>query len=127
MDKIEPEKLPGVHAAPNIQKNPEVYEIENQAVDPGQLIEAAMYAIAPWNNKIMLDLGAGTGFHIERFHAKGTHVIAVEPHGLSRLKAMARVAALGLERVSVMTGSAEQLLLPDKSVDVVHSRFAYFL
>jgi SAM-dependent methyltransferase len=117
--------LPGVHVAPNIQGAPDVYEIENRAADPEGRIEAAMEAIAPWAGKVVLDLGAGTGFHIQRFQA-ASHVIAVEPHDLSRLCAMARVASLGLAHTSVMTGSAERLLLPDASVDIVHARFAYF-
>ena len=118
--------LPGVHPSPNIQRAPDVYERENRAVDPGGKIEAAMAAAAPWDGKVLLDLGAGTGYHLPRFHETAAHVIAVEPHGPSRVRAMARVAALGLERVSVTTGSAERLLLPDASIDVVHARFAYF-
>lgn len=39
---------------------------------------------------------------------------------------MARVVTFGLTHCSVMTGSAERLLLPDASVDIVHARFAYF-
>lgn len=119
-------ELPGVHRAPNIQEAPDVYEIENLAVDPEQRIEAAMHAIASWDGRVMLDLGAGTGFHIPRWHATAAHVFAMEPHDASRLRAMARVATLGLERTSVLTGSAERILLPDASVDVVHARFAYF-
>jgi ubiquinone/menaquinone biosynthesis C-methylase UbiE len=118
--------LPGVHAAPNIQSDPEVYEIENRAVDPEGRIEAAMLAIAPWTGKIVLDLGAGTGFHIPRFHEAAAHVIAMEPHGPSRLRAMARVVQAGLANASVMTGFAARILLPDHSVDIVHARFAYF-
>jgi len=53
-------------------------------------------------------------------------VIAVEPDGRLRLLAMERVARLGLERVSVLAGSAERLLLADSSVGVAHARFAYF-
>jgi ubiquinone/menaquinone biosynthesis C-methylase UbiE len=126
MRTLDLDQLPGVHRAPNIQEAPDVYELENRAVDPDGHIEAAMQAIAPWDGRVVLDLGAGTGFHLARFHDKAQHVIAVEPHGPSRLRAMARVAALRLERVSVMTGSAEALLLPDASVDIVHARFAYF-
>jgi ubiquinone/menaquinone biosynthesis C-methylase UbiE len=122
----ESDLLPGVHLSPNIQGDPDLYEVENQAVDPEQLIEAAMRAICPWEGKVVLDLGAGTGFHIQRFHERAQHVFAVEPHGLSRVRAMARVAGLGLERVSIAHGSAEQLPLRDRSVDIVHSRFAYF-
>jgi len=118
--------LPGVHAAPNIQGAPGIYEVENLAADPEHRLEAAMWAIASWQDRVVLDLGAGTGFHVARFHQAARHVIAMEPHDASRLRAMARVAALGLERVSVMTGSAERILLPAQSVDVVHARFAYF-
>ena len=119
-------KLPGVHLSPNIQENPDIYELENIAADPEHLIEATMASIASWDDKILLDLGAGTGFHLARFNTTARQVIAVEPHAPSRLRAMARVAALGLERVSVMAGSAEQVWLSDKSVDIVHARFAYF-
>ncbi len=118
--------LPGVHAAANIQTAPDVYEIENAAADPDGLIEQAMWQIAPWRDQIVLDLGAGTGFHLARFHEHARHVIAVEPHDASRLRAMQRVAQRGLARASVMTGSAEQIWLPDQSVDVCHARFAYF-
>jgi ubiquinone/menaquinone biosynthesis C-methylase UbiE len=120
------ESRSGVHLSPNIQSAPDIYEIENRAADPAGLIEMAMAAIAPWDGKVLLDLGAGTGFHIPRFHARANHVIAVEPHGPARLRAMARVVELDLERVSIMNGSAERLLLPDASVDIVHARFAYF-
>jgi ubiquinone/menaquinone biosynthesis C-methylase UbiE len=126
MSKTTHHTLPGVHSAPNIQTAPDIYEIENVAADPDGLIEQAMWKIRPWDGKVVLDLGAGTGFHIPRFHARAQHVIAVEPHGPSRLRGMARVAKLGLEHASVMTGSAEQLLLPDHSVDICHARFAYF-
>lgn len=126
MSDIIPFLLPGVHAAPNIQKAPDIYEIENCAADPDCLIEAMMAMVAPWDGKLVLDLGAGTGFHIARFHEVAAHVFAVEPHDPSRLRAMARIAALGLTRTSIMTGSAEQILLPDQSVDMIHARFAYF-
>jgi SAM-dependent methyltransferase len=121
-----PFALPGVHAAPNIQGAPEVYEIENEAADPDGLIEAAMAAIQPWDDRVVLDLGAGTGYHVPRFHRRAAHVIAMEPHDASRLRAMARIADLGLQRASAITGSAERIFLPDHSVDIVHSRFAYF-
>jgi SAM-dependent methyltransferase len=119
--------FPGVHPSPNIRDAPDVYELENDAADPERRIEAAMRPIACWDDKVVLDLGAGTGYHIARFHETARHVIAVEPHGPSRLRAMARVAAQGLKNVSIMTGSAERLLLPEASIDVVHARFAYFV
>ncbi len=118
--------LPGVHQAPNIQTSSEIYEIENIAADPQQKIEAAMWSIYPWADKILLDLGAGTGFHISRFHDQAAHVFAMVPHDESRLKTMSRIASSGMSRLSVMTGSAEQIMLPDSSVDMIHARFAYF-
>ncbi|MFZ4508951.1 MAG: class I SAM-dependent methyltransferase [Fimbriimonas sp.] len=120
------EFLRGIHRAPNIQTDPGVYEIENRSTDPGGLIEAAMREIADWRHRVVLDLGAGTGFYIPLFHPDAAHVIAVEPHAASRLMAMERVVALGLEKVSVMHGSAAETFLANQSVDIVHARFAYF-
>ncbi|HET6597801.1 MAG TPA: class I SAM-dependent methyltransferase [Anaerolineales bacterium] len=117
--------LPGIHPSPNIQTSPDVYELENRAADPDQRIEQAMQAIATWDGKIVLDLGAGTGFHIPRFQ-QAAHVFAVEPHDDSRLLAMQRISDLGLRNVSILKGSAEYIPLRDQSVDICHSRFAYF-
>lgn len=115
-----------IHPSPNIQTDPDVYETENLAADPDGLVELAMARIAPWDGRTVVDLGAGTGFHLPRFHETAEQVIAIEPHGLSRLRAMRRVADLGLERASVLMGSAAAIPLRDDSVDLVHARFAYF-
>jgi ubiquinone/menaquinone biosynthesis C-methylase UbiE len=117
--------LPGIHPSPNIQTAPELYEVENRAADPGQRVEQAMQAIANWTGKTVLDLGAGTGFHIPRFQ-QAEHIFAVEPHDESRLLAMERTTGLGLHNVSILKGSAEYIPLRDRSVDICHSRFAYF-
>jgi ubiquinone/menaquinone biosynthesis C-methylase UbiE len=74
----------------------------------------------------VLDPGAGSGFHLSRFHAAAAHVFAVEPYAAVRLLAMQRVARMSLERASVLTGSAEQIPLRDQSIDVCHARLAYF-
>jgi ubiquinone/menaquinone biosynthesis C-methylase UbiE len=117
--------LPGIHASPNIQTAPALYEVENRAADPDQHIEQAIQAIVDWSDKTVLDLVAGTGFHIPRFH-EAEHVFAVEPHDDSRLLAIQRIADLALHNVSILKGSAEYIPLRDQSVDVCHSRFAYF-
>ncbi len=126
MKKLHYGALPGVHKSPNIQSDPDLYEIENIALDPQGLIEAAMQQIAPWKDQVVLDLGAGTGFHVPRFHALAQHVFAVEPHGPSRVRIFERAARLRLERVSILSGSAEAIPLRGGSVDIVHARFAYF-
>ncbi|MBC8063664.1 MAG: class I SAM-dependent methyltransferase [Chlorobia bacterium] len=118
--------LPGVHRAPNIQTDPGIYEIENRATDPQGLIEKAMRSIASWKDRIVVDMGAGTGFYISLFHEEAAHVYAVEPHDESRLMAMSRVADIGLQKASVLTGSAARTIFRDQSVGIYHSRFAYF-
>lgn len=118
--------LPGVHTAPNIQGDARLYEIENEALDRDGLITAAMRQIRPWDDSVVCDLGAGTGFWARTFAPTARHVFAVEPHGGSRLIAHSRVARLGWESVSVLAGSAERTHLADQSVDWVHARFAYF-
>ena len=118
--------LPGVHPSLNIQSDPETYEIENRAVDPEGRIEDAMRNIADWAGRDLVDLGAGTGYHVPAFAATARHVFAVEPHDQSRLMAMARCARLGVLNASVLVGSAESIPLRDASVDIVHARFAYF-
>jgi SAM-dependent methyltransferase len=118
--------LPGVHPAPNIQDDPDLYELENEAADPDRRIEAAMRARADWTGRDVLDLGMGTGFHLPRFAETARHVYGVEPHDGSRLRAMARCVGLGLVNVSMVVGSAAAIPLADASVDLVHARFAYF-
>lgn len=118
--------LPGVHRAPNIQKAPDVYEIENRALDPQRLIESAMRSIASWKDRIVVDMGAGTGYYIPLFHEEAAHVYAVEPHDESRLRAMSRCVELGLTKASVLTGSAAKTIFADQSIGVYHARFAYF-
>ena len=118
--------LPGVHESFNIQTDPETYEIENLALDPEGRIEAAMRSVADWAGRDVLDLGAGTGYHVPGFALTARHVYAVEPHDPSRLLAMGRCARLGILNASVLVGSAESIPLRDSSVDIVHARFAYF-
>jgi SAM-dependent methyltransferase len=118
--------LPGVHPAGNIQDDPDVYEVENRAADPDQLIEQAMRSIHDWRDALVVDLGCGTGFHLPRFSPAARHVFGIEPHGPSRLRAMRRCVDLGLTNVSILTGSAERIPIADATIDVVHARFAYF-
>jgi len=77
-----------------------------------------------WDGRVVLDLGCGTGFHLPRFAATASRVVGVEPH--PDLVALARRRARSLPNVEVLAGTAQQVPLPDASVDVVHVRWAYF-
>jgi ubiquinone/menaquinone biosynthesis C-methylase UbiE len=110
--------------SPNIWNFPKVYELENRAVDPDGLIEAAMTRIRPWDGATVLDIGCGSGYHLPRFARTAAKVIGVEPHAGLVKAARRRVA--GLTNAEVRSGTAQALPVPDASVDVVHVRWAYF-
>ena len=114
----------GVIPSPNIWRHPEVYELENRAVDPDGAIEAAMRAVRDWRGGTVLDIGCGSGFHLPRFAADAARVVGVEPH--PPLVELARRRTAGLAQVDVRRGTAQHLPVPDASVDVVHARWAYF-
>jgi ubiquinone/menaquinone biosynthesis C-methylase UbiE len=83
-----------------------------------------MRARADWTGRVVLDLGCGTGFHLPRFAETAARVYGVEPHpGLLRLAARRTRA---LPNVTLLAGTAQEVPLPDASVDVVHARWAYF-
>lgn len=111
--------------APNIGGHPDIYEIENRALDPGGHVLAAMRRLAPWDGRTVVDLGCGTGFWLTGYARDAARVIGIEPDPALRARAAARIR--GLPRAEVRPGSAERLPLGDRSVDVVHARFAYFL
>ena len=119
-----PDLAPGAIPSPNIWHHPDVYEIENRAVDRAGTLEAAMRHLADWAGRDVLDVGCGTGFHLPLFARTAASVTGVEPHG--DLAAVARRRTRRLDRVRVLHGSATALPLEDASVDVVHARWAYF-
>jgi len=110
--------------SPNIWDSPATYEIENQGVDRAGVLWSAMQRRADWAGRDVLDVGCGTGFHLPHFAAGARSVAGVEPN--DALAAIARRRTRRLPTVTVLTGSAAQLPLPDASVDVVHARWAYF-
>lgn len=115
---------PDWRPAPNIRDAPELYELENRALDPEGRIVAAMWELAPWAGRRLVDLGCGTGFWLEQYAEQAGEVIGVEPDPDLVDTATRRTA--GMTRVGVQAGSAEHLPLESQSVDVVHARFAYF-
>jgi ubiquinone/menaquinone biosynthesis C-methylase UbiE len=112
--------------SPNIWEHPDVYEIENHGVDPDGLIEAAMTGIHDWTGQRVLDIGCGSGFHLPRFAVTASSVIGVEPHEPLASLARERVRELSLTNAFVLDGAAQDLPVPDDSVDVAQARWAYF-
>ena len=114
-------ELPDFKAAPNQGGNIELYELENQALDPGGHVLAALRARAPWAGRTLLDLGCGSGYWLSGYAGEAGEVIGVEPD-----PRLLPLAAARDPRVRVLRGSAEHIPLEDRSVDVAHARFAYF-
>ena len=114
-------ELPDFKPAPNQGGNIALYEVENRAFDPDGHVLAAMRARAPWAGRTLLDLGCGSGYWLRGYADEAAEVIGVEPD-----PRLLPLAADRDRRVRVLHGSAEHIPLADRSVDVVHARFAYF-
>lgn len=115
---------PDFAPAGNQGERPDLYDIENAALDPDGHVLAAMCALAPWAGRDLLDLGCGSGWWLPGYAdgvGPGGSVVGVEPD-----PRLVSLAAARDSRVPVLTGSAEHIPLPADSVDVVHARFAYF-
>jgi ubiquinone/menaquinone biosynthesis C-methylase UbiE len=122
-------ELAGVIPSPNIWRHPDVYETENHGVDPDGVIDAAMERLRPSSGADVVDIGCGSGFHLERLARHARSVVGVEPHlplvDLARRRATTLPPELAA-RVRVRRGTAQRLPLPDLAVDVAQARWAYF-
>ena len=140
-------EFPDYRFAPNIGSHPDVYQLENEALDRAGHVLDALRARAPWAGKTIVDLGCGTGYWLARYARDAARVIGIEPDAVVRARALRAMTQLtsaaaaepaGLTgaalrtdaplavRPEVLAGSAEHTGLPDACADVVHARFAYF-
>lgn len=110
--------------APNIARNVDVYELENEALAADGRLDAALRAVRDWSGEVLLDVGCGTGFWLPRYATDAAGVVGIEPDDALAALAADRTAELG--NVDVRRGSAEHLPVDAASIDVVHARFAYF-
>ncbi len=83
-----------------------------------------MRHLRDWSGADVLDIGCGNGFHLPTFATTARRVVGVEPY--PPLVVAARRRTAGIPGVVVRQGTAQQLPVPDSSVDVVHARWAYF-
>lgn len=65
--------------APNQGARPDLYELENRAIDPDGVVLAAMRELAPWANRALVDLGCGSGYWLPGYAEEAGAVIGVEP------------------------------------------------
>lgn len=110
--------------AHNIAFNEKIYELENEAIFRNGTLQTALKNIADWENKIILDIGTGTGFWLPAYAESATQVIGIEPDAELCKKAKARVSTI--KNIKINAGSAEALGLKENSVDIAHARWAYF-
>lgn len=100
--------------------DPDIYDIENAAIDRERVLWQALIDQAPWQGRTLVDLGCGSGWWLPRYEDAG-RLIGIEPDESLLPLAQARTS-----RAEVLHGSAENIPLEDSSVDVIHARFAYF-
>ncbi|MDQ6658013.1 MAG: class I SAM-dependent methyltransferase [Actinomycetota bacterium] len=85
-----------------------------QLYRPGYPPEAIQFVVGDSGSMTVLDLGAGTGKLTAALVASGSEVIAVEPD-----PEMLSALRTAVPQATALAGSAEQIPLPDASVDVI--------
>ena len=110
--------------APNIGLNQATYELENEAILRNGVLDKRLEDVADWKDKVLLDVGCGTGFWLKNYAKTAAKVIGVEPD--PTLLELAETRLENIENASALRGSAEHIPLGDASVDIVHARWAYF-
>ena len=104
----------------------ELFDLMTQALDPEQAIEAAVYALAPIKDRVLLDIGAGAGDRTTPYAALAAHVFALEPDPAALPILRERIASGGFSNVTVLPAGAESIPLEDDCVDVAYATWAYF-
>ena len=106
--------------------DPQAYELLNMCTDPERKLERLMWGLAPIAGKVVMDIGAGSGFHAVRFASEAAEILAVEPDRkmLDQMRARLRTSTTG--NTAAVGGSADALPLRGDIVDVAQARFAYF-
>jgi SAM-dependent methyltransferase len=104
----------------------EIFELMSRAIDPEGRIPAAMQALAPIENRVMLDVGAGVGDRTLLYASLAAHVYALEPDPTAQALLRGRVKSSGASNITVVAAGAESIPLEDNCVDVAYATWAYF-
>lgn len=104
----------------------ETYDLENKMADPEKLIEKTMAKYHSFDHQIVLDIGAGGGYHTVKYAKVAKHVYAVEPSAGMLKQFHDKVSKSGMNNISILATHAEDIPLKSNLVDIVYSRFAYF-
>ena len=104
----------------------ELFELMAQAIDPEGQLQEAMQAVAPIENRLLLDVGAGVGDRTIIYARLASHVYALEPDPTAKPILQGRIKSSKLTNVTVVPASAEAIPLNDNCVDVAYATWAYF-
>ena len=104
----------------------ESYELLNRCTDPEGRLEALLQDLAPMDGRVVLDVGAGSGYHAARYAARSAHVYAVEPDPGMLQQMHARLSQEPCANISVLAAGAEDIPLREGCIHIAHARFAYF-
>ncbi|AKI97265.1 class I SAM-dependent methyltransferase [Kosmotoga pacifica] len=117
--------MPNLYFYPGAN-NPELYELQNSMIDPDGKVEELIESYIPLDGKILVDIGAGSGYHAHRFADRCKMVYAIEPLSGMLRQMFNRQYNDFKPNLSVINGFAEDIPLRNNIADVVHARLAYF-
>jgi SAM-dependent methyltransferase len=104
----------------------ELFNLMAQAIDPEERLQEAMQAVAPIEDRVLLDVGAGVGDRTIIYARLASHVYALEPDPTAKPILQGRIKSSQLTNVTVVPASAEAIPLDDNCVDVAYATWAYF-
>ncbi len=104
------------------ESQPKIYEILSQSEDFDNRILKTMLADVSFENRIVLDLGTGTGKFSVPLSSKAKLVVSLDKSegALDILKGKSKS-----KRIAVVKGTFSNIPLPDESVDIILATWAF--
>jgi ubiquinone/menaquinone biosynthesis C-methylase UbiE len=104
----------------------DLFGLMAQAIDPEQRISTAMQTIAPLQDRVLLDVGAGVGDRTILYAQLAAHVYALEPDPEALPILRGRIKSSQASNVTVVPAGAQAIPLEDNCADVAYATWAYF-